>query len=239
MKHRRSSMTVDGAKLRSLRLRKGMSQEKLGLLTNLNKRTIQRAENGQPVAIESLAFMAEALEVSPEALRSRQLELFTPSGPPKPTTQGEVVLVPVTRGSRLVNSLRAAFLASFEYEAEPTDENLKPLEEVASVLNQAWADPWQPLHLSEMSDTNLLRLQATANRVIPVLADLGIRIFVGLYPSWQQRPRYNGDEGFMYIRETFAKERLFNVCVVISDEPVGYITRVPPDHEDLDGTIPF
>jgi transcriptional regulator with XRE-family HTH domain len=90
-------MTVDGAKLRNLRLRKGMSQEKLGLLTNLNKRTIQRAENGQPVAIESLAFMAEALEVAPEALRGRQLELFAPGSPPKPTTQGEVVLVPVTK----------------------------------------------------------------------------------------------------------------------------------------------
>ena len=77
-------MTVDGAKLRNLRLRKGMSQEKLGLLTNLNKRTIQRAENGQPVAIESLAFMAEALEVAPEALRGRQLELFTPAARPSP-----------------------------------------------------------------------------------------------------------------------------------------------------------
>ena len=208
--------------------RKGMSQEKLGLLTNLNKRTIQQAENGQPVAIESLAFMAEALEVAPEALRGRQLRVVHPSGPPKPTIQGEIVVVPVTRRSRLVNSLRAAFLAKFEYEAESTDEYLKPLEEVALVLNRPWADPSQPPHLSEMSDTDLLRLQATANRVIPVLADLGIRIFVGLYPSWQQRPLYMGMRDFMYIRETFTKERLFNVCVVISDEPVGYVTESRP-----------
>jgi hypothetical protein len=32
-------MTIDGAKLRNFRLRKGMSQEKLGLMSKLNTRT--------------------------------------------------------------------------------------------------------------------------------------------------------------------------------------------------------
>ena len=75
-------MTVDGAKLRSMRVQKGMSQEKLGLITNLSKRTIQRAENGKPIAIETLAFIAEALEIEPEKLRARQLDLFSDDTPP-------------------------------------------------------------------------------------------------------------------------------------------------------------
>jgi hypothetical protein len=121
-----------------------MSQEKLGLMAKLNKRTIQRAENGAPVAIESLAFIADALEVKPEELRGAQFEMLLDGVPPKATKPGEVVLVPATRASRLVNALREALFAKFEYQVEPTDENLPLLEEVAEILNAAWQNPWEP-----------------------------------------------------------------------------------------------
>lgn len=233
-------MTINGEKLRNLRLQKGMSQEKLGLMTKLNKRTIQRAENGKPISIESLAFIADALEVEPQILKDRLNEESPPSDPPKATRQGEVVLVSVTRGSRLVNTLRNAFMAKFEYEAEPTEENIGLLEEVADILNAAWENPWEPPsgHYGESTDTELLRLQAKANRVIPSLQDQGIRIFMGTYPAWQQQPRYDIDGGCMYIRDGWLRERVTNVRVVVSDEAAGHLTRIPEDHEDLE-EIPF
>lgn len=234
-------MTVDGAKLRNLRLQRGMSQEKLGLMTKLNKRTIQRAESGEPVAIESLAFIADALEVEPEMLRGRQLELFQGGVPAKPTRQGEVILVPATRGSRLVNTVRHAFMAKFEYEAEPTEDNLALLEEIAGVLNAAWENPWEPptgRFDQTTTDAELLRLQAKANRVIPSLDQLGIRVFMGTYASWQQQPRYDVDEGHMYVTQRAPKERVTNVLIIVSDEPAGHLTRIPSDHEEL-VEIPF
>jgi hypothetical protein len=217
-----------------------MSQEKLGLMTKLNKRMIQRAENGEPVAIETLAFIADALEVKPEELRGGQFDLFPDGTPPKATKPGEVVLVEATRGSRLVNMLRQAFVATFEYEAEPTEENLSLLEEIAEVLNTAWQNPWEPAfdQVGQNTDAELLRLQAKANRVIPSLHNLGIRIFIGTYTSRQQRPRYDVDEGHMYVTDRTPREQVTNVRVVVSDEVAGHLIRIPSDHEDLE-EIPF
>lgn len=246
---------IDGNKLRELRIQKGVSQEKLGLLTNLNKRTIQRAEQGHAVSLETIAFIADALEVDPKTLRAPQLELFEATKDAKPLGQGEVVLVPVTKGSRLINSLRQAFKAHFEYQAEPTDSNLPLLEEFAEVINTAWVDPWQPPdaiweRAAATSDTEVLRLQAKANRLLPQLADAGIKVFVASYESWQQIPKFDMDEGFMSVRTRQPKEKVSNVILVVTDEDSTHLTRAPEDHEvftlekrafsdDLDGEIPF
>jgi transcriptional regulator with XRE-family HTH domain len=248
-------MTIDGNKLRELRIQKGVSQEKLGLLTNLNKRTIQRAEQGHAVALETLAFIADALEVEPKSLKANQMELFETRKDAKPLEQGEVVLVPVTKGSRLVNALRQAFKAHTEYQAEPTDNNLPLLEEFAEVINTAWVDPWQPPgaiweRALATSDTEILRLQAKANRLLPLLASAGIKVFVATYESWQQVPVFDMDEGFMAVRTRQPKEKVSNILLVVTDEETSHLTRAPRDHEvftlenpapsqDLDHEIPF
>ena len=140
-----------------------------------------------------------------------------------------------------MNTLREAFTAKFEYEAEPTEENLPSLEEIAGVINAAWDNPWEPpvgRFDQTPTDADLLRLQARANRVIPSLLDLGIRVFMGTYASLQQQPRYDMDEGHMYVRDGWPRERVTNVLVVVSDEPAGHMTRIPSDHEELE-EIPF
>lgn len=87
-------MALDGEKLRNLRAAKGMSQEKLAILANVNKRTIQRAEKGDPVGLETAAFIAEAVGVSPATLRGRQPDLFEADK----KEWNEVILVPVNSG---------------------------------------------------------------------------------------------------------------------------------------------
>jgi transcriptional regulator with XRE-family HTH domain len=248
-------MTIDGNKLRELRTQKGISQEKLGLLTNLNKRTIQRAEQGQPVALETLAFIADALQVDPKAIRARQLEMFELEAEPPKVERGEVVLVPVAKGSRLVNALRQAFHAKFEYQVEPTEENLPMLEELAGLFNAAWIDPWLPPERTDPgeADAEILRLQAKANRLLPALAEDGVTVYLASYDSWQQQPYYNFYEYEMSVDRNQAPEKVTNVVVVVSDESARHLMRAPADHEvftepkqqrrftddDLDDEIPF
>ncbi|MEO0695911.1 MAG: helix-turn-helix transcriptional regulator [Pseudomonadota bacterium] len=65
----RPSVSIDGEKLRKLRIEAGHSQEKLAIMANVNRRTIQRAEAGEPVALETLSFIADALEVPLAVIR--------------------------------------------------------------------------------------------------------------------------------------------------------------------------
>lgn len=248
-------MIIDGTKLRELRIQKGISQEKLGLLSNLNKRTIQRAEKGDAVSLETIAFIADALETEPRALRGRQLELFNENAQTPNTQQGEVILVPVSRGTRLVNTLRSAFCAKFEYEAEPTENTVELLEEVALILNSSWTNPWEEPDFSfedGTGDAQRIRLQARANRIIEGLSNKGITIFMGTYVSWSQIPSFDQDEGMMsvFIRQPI--EKITNALVVVSDERAKHLSRMPDDHEantapepardlsaGLDDEIPF
>lgn len=250
-------MTIDGSKLRDLRIRKGMSQEKLGLLSNLNKRTIQRAERGDPVSLETVAFIADALEVDRHALNANQLELFKSDSPLPDAQKGEVILVPVTRGSRLVNTLNSAFFAKFEYEAEPTEDTVELLEEIAIVLNSSWTNPWEEPDFSfedGTGDAKRIRLQAQANKVIQGLSEKGIRIFLGTYESWAQIPYYDHYECVMCVRGGQKREKVTNAVVLVSDERAKHLSRMPEDHEinteprtmeakdfseDFDDEIPF
>lgn len=248
-------MTINGTKLKELRIQKGMSQEKLGLLSNLNKRTIQRAEKGEAVSLETIAFIADALETEPRVLRDKQFELFNENTPTPDAQRGEVILVPVTRGTRLVNTLRSAYFAKFEYEAEPTEDTVDLLEEIALVLNSSWTSPWEEPDFSfedGTRDAERIRLQARANRIIEGLSNKGITIFIGSYESWSQLPSFDQDEGMMSVFIRQPKEKITNAIVVVSDERVKHLSRMPDDHEvitapkpaqdfsaDLDDEIPF
>ncbi|MDF2235664.1 helix-turn-helix transcriptional regulator [Albimonas sp. CAU 1670] len=92
-------MALDGEKLRRIRQSKGISQEKLALMASVNKRTIQRAERGESVAVETAAFIAEAIGVPAASLRGSQMELFER----EQKSPDEVVLVPTNSGRRIVD----------------------------------------------------------------------------------------------------------------------------------------
>ncbi|MFK3852301.1 helix-turn-helix transcriptional regulator [Agrobacterium pusense] len=98
-------MALDGEKVKQLRLAKGLSQERLALLCNVNKRTVQRVETGAPVALETAAFIAEALNVPALSLRALQQVQTNPAQ----RVTGEVILVPVNSGRRIVDAIRLSF----------------------------------------------------------------------------------------------------------------------------------
>ena len=79
-------MTVDADKLKRLRIEAGYSQEKLAIMANVNRRTIQRAEAGLPIGLETLSFIADALGVPLPVIRKTDLtvEETTTAEPAEP-----------------------------------------------------------------------------------------------------------------------------------------------------------
>ena len=123
-------MALDGKKLRNIRLANGFSQEKLAAMCNVDKRTIQRAESGVPIALETAAFIAEAVSVSASTLWAVTLE--QPEVAKK--SWNDVILVPVNSGRRIVEILRSSFEAKITFDVEPSRENIGPLAQIAGLI---------------------------------------------------------------------------------------------------------
>ena len=62
-------MICDGDKVTSLRKTRMMTQEKLAAMANVDRRTVQRIEAGEPVALETLHQVAAPLGVTAFELR--------------------------------------------------------------------------------------------------------------------------------------------------------------------------
>jgi transcriptional regulator with XRE-family HTH domain len=227
-------MALDGEKLRKIRMAKGISQEKLALMCNMNKRTIQRAEKGAPIALETAAFIAEAIQVSPSSLHAAQMELF------EPAAKGHVVLIPVASGRRIVDVIRTSFEAEITFDVEPTQDNLNPLAQLAGLLEPFQPKPWEsPYERYTPSYSEILEEQAKVNSLLPKLSELGINVFLATYTSSRQIPRYDEDEGRMYITNRTPFEKVRIGLVVVSDSSSSHLTRKPDDIYCTDDEIPF
>lgn len=226
-------MALDGEKVKQLRLAKGLSQERLALLCNVNKRTVQRAETGAPVALETAAFIAEALNVPALSLRALQQIQTNPAQ----RVTGEVILVPVNSGRRIVDAIRLSFETKLTFEVEPRTDNVNLLGRIAELLEpmvpNIWAEPQ-----NEYSSTyaEVIRRQADVNEILPALAAIGINVFVGAYTASRQHPLYDMDEGHKYVTNRTPFEPAEIVLVVISDTTASHLVRRPADMVD---DIPF
>ncbi|EJC77952.1 putative transcriptional regulator [Rhizobium leguminosarum bv. trifolii WSM2012] len=226
-------MALDGEKVRQLRLAKGISQERLALLCNVNKRTVQRAETGAPVALETAAFIAEALSVPALSLRALQ-QIQTN---PEQGAAGEVILVPVNSGRRIVDVIRLSFETKLTFEVEPTRDNVNLLGKIAELLEpmvpNIWADPHDE-YIPTYAE--VIQKQADVNEILPMLAAIGINVFLGAYTASRQHPRYDMDEGHKYVTHRTPFEPVEIVLVVISDTTASHLVRRPADIVD---DIPF
>jgi len=236
-------MALDGEKLRNLRAAKGMSQEKLAILANVNKRTIQRAEKGDPVGLETAAFIAEAVGVSPASLRGQQADLFEVGK----KEWNEVILVPVNSGRRVIDALRASFEAEVSFDVEPTQDNIEPLAQLAEMLAPFKPEPWQtPFEAEEHSQADVLKRQADVNALLPTLLEMGINVFLGSYQASRQIPYYDMDEGHMLVSRRAPYESVTFALVVVSDTASSHLMRKPDDvytepqgYGTMDYEIPF
>jgi transcriptional regulator with XRE-family HTH domain len=104
----RTRIRCDGARVRELRVLQGMTQEKLGAMSKVNHRTVQRAERSQSLQLDTLASLAATLGVTVG-------ELTPTDGDPDHTDQPEtsesnaVVLRRITSGKTLIDLVCGSF----------------------------------------------------------------------------------------------------------------------------------
>lgn len=235
-------MALDGEKLKRLRVNKGMSQEKLAAMCNVNKRTIQRAERGDPVSLDTAAFIAEAVDAPLASLRSTQLELFDPAAKPKQWDQ--IVLVPVHSGKRIIDTLRKSFEADIEIEVEPTKEILAPLKRVVDLLEKFRPNPWENgferrARNQEHGQSFVLEQQAELNEALPDLQGFGASVFLATYTIDQQVPNIDSDTYEAYVTSETPFQKVTKAAVLISDTNASHLTRTVRDAHDPTNDIPF
>ena len=217
MKRRRSTVMLNGEEVRRVREAKGWSQEKLAAMSNMHKRTVQRAEAGNPVARETVSFMAEALEVQVDQLYIRD----TATDDTPRVALGEVVLIPTISGRKIINEIRRCSDVRIDYEVEPTSENIDLLSMLHDHLNGK-------LPLSEIE---ILRRQASLNGSLEKLSDLEIRVFLATY--WADREVIHYDPYEPHQMTGQDQEHIEVVYVIISDAKDDHMVRRPDDLSDV------
>jgi hypothetical protein len=174
------------------------------------------------------------MQVPSSTLRAPQMELFGP------TAKDHVVMIPVTSGRRIIDVIRTSFDAEISFDVEPMQENLKPLAQLAGLLEPFQPKPWDiPYERYTPSYSEVLEQQAKVNDLLPKLSLLGIGVFVATYTSSRQIPRYDLDEGQMYVTARTPFEKVKIGLVVVSDSSSSHLTRKPDDIYNEDNEIPF
>ncbi|MGM4911021.1 helix-turn-helix domain-containing protein [Rhizobium sp. 768_B6_N1_8] len=219
-------MAIDGEKLRKLRTAKGWSQEKLATMSSVDRRTIQRAESGAPVALETLAFIAEAIEVPPTTLRAAQLEIFEP----KERKWNDIVLPPAKSGRRIIEALMGSFEAQISFDVEPVFENVKPLAELGATFETFKPDPWlNPMQKAQWGYSTFIKEQANLNMLLETLAGMGIAVFLATYTARKQIPYYSVMEGSMVVSGEDDEQEVDIAIIVVSDSAAPHLVRQPDD----------
>lgn len=232
----------NGEKIRELRERAGMTQDKLGIMSNVDRRTIQRAEVSKPMQMESLSSIASALNVPlPQILGSsngrddyQAEELLA---------QSLIVLRPVQSGMALINSVCGSFDAKISCEAEPNVDNIEVLTAFIEGVEGIMPDPWRaPIDEPGFVLSARLRMAVGMNEQIKQLEEFGISVFTGIYTAKTQIPRYDLDEGHMYVTNTTPFEQVTICRIMVAAAKQDRITLkvddlyVPPKASSLEAT---
>jgi transcriptional regulator with XRE-family HTH domain len=155
-----------GANIRQFRDQKSWTQEQLAGAADVDVRTVQRAEKGEPVSAESLQAIAGALDVSIELLRldpedvMRQVQDF----------EKKYKVIPLTRIERAYDLRNCIGSGAMELDFVPLDdEQQRTVAEFEQALKD-WKMIWSDLepiqrheafsdlqkHLDQLSDLGLV-----------------------------------------------------------------------------------
>jgi transcriptional regulator with XRE-family HTH domain len=197
-----TKIRCDGDRVRELRVLQGMTQEKLGAMSKVNHRTVQRAERSQSLQLDTLASLAATLGVTVG-------ELTLTDGDPDQTDQPEtsesnaVVLRRITSGKTLIDLVCGSFSGKLYCAAEPTEENIDALTDMVERIERLIPQPWvPPFEAESLSLAQRLREALAITAQLAELEKFGIAVFAGTYTARAQVPHYDPDEGCMAIRIT-------------------------------------
>lgn len=175
-----ANIHCQGKSIIQLRTQNGWTQDKLAIMSKVNIRTIQRAERGAYLQLETVASIADALRVTVPALTVTDDATATDTSVTDDRENNAVVLRPVTSGKVLLDMVHDSFSASLECHAEPTAENVDALvamvETIERMLPDPWAPPQQTLHLTL---AERLRKSVDLSKMLAELEHFGIGVFAG------------------------------------------------------------
>lgn len=126
-----------GEKIRELRERAGMTQEKLAIMSKVDRHTVQRAEQSTRLQMETLASLAATLNV-PVA----QIILQEDGKNDEKNDKSLVILNRMQSGIALLNIVRDSYEGKISCEADPTPTNIESLTAVIQKLEQLMPEPW-------------------------------------------------------------------------------------------------
>lgn len=216
-----AKVRCDGAKLIRLRTQLAMTQEKLAAMSNASIRTVQRAERGGQLQIETAASLAAALKITLPELSVADATVASSLGADEGDSNA-VVLRPIDSGKALLEIVYDSFSGKLYCEVEPTAENIDALtsmvDEIEGLIPNPWADPEPGLTLSQR-----LRHAVTLTSKLTLLQDIGVAVFAGTYTARAQVPRYDSDEGHMYIKGRFPFEAVTICRVMLAPRQAGRV----------------
>jgi transcriptional regulator with XRE-family HTH domain len=226
----------DGALIRARRSAEHWTQEDLAVKCRLAVRTIQRAEAGDALLSESLAFIADALSVN-----ISKLVVANESASEEPEAEGDLVVLRKTASARVVvEGLVRADNHVLEYDVDPTEETADAIVELIGHFEQF--DPYQQPPVA-MQLSERIRATATIHKRMAELERQGVFVFYGQYVASGLRSRYDPYEGGWYTKGNQHPEPLKVSIVVISDNPAAKMTRRADDKKvvpaPIDEEIPF
>jgi transcriptional regulator with XRE-family HTH domain len=218
----------DATKLKLLRESMGMTQEKLAILSSVSERTVQRAEAGAKMSLETLNDFAAALEVPLSEL------VFDPD---ETSADATIALRRVETARSVLDDLGRATAATFDCEFDPIGSELETVLALVSLIESRLPNPWdhgpEPLTLRDK-----IQLSATASAYLETLKSTGI----GLYSSasWisAKVPRFDLDEGHFYTHDRQKYERVMTLQILLSRSMEDRIYRKSPNGWGLDEASP-
>jgi len=245
-----SRIQCNGQKIRDLRMQKSMTQEKLAHMSDVNHRTVQRAERNQAVQLETIASLAAALQVTVSDITVSTNDNTIEQQNLMPDEQNAVVLRQINSGKILMDLILNSFSSNLSCETEPTNENIDDLSAIVQQIEKYIPNPWEiPFEENTLTLAERLRIAVAITTQLAELTKMGIAVFGGHYTARAQIPRYDDEEGCMYIKSgqkyepvtvsklTIVSTKLERIIVKVDDkwqEPAPL--KIP---EDFDDEIPF
>jgi transcriptional regulator with XRE-family HTH domain len=214
-----TKIQCNGPRVQQLRVRQSMTQEKLAAMSNVNHRTVQRAERGEVLQLDTLASLAAALGVTVG-------ELTLPDDSAEQIDRDEssesnaVVLRRMTSGIALIELICDSFSGKLYCGAEPTEDNIATLTDMVERIERLIPNPWaSPFEAENLTLAQRLREALAITSQLTELERLGIAVFAGTYTARAQVPHYDPDEGHVM---TWRGQKFEPVTVCrISINPVG------------------
>ena len=247
-------MVIDFVKMKSARDRRALTQEALAHQARVNVRTIQRAENGEPIRHETLQDIAAVLGVpagnlikDDDAPREENAE---------PDSSQMQMLKRVESGETVIAALERAMMSVLDCTAAPTEKNMPVLRAVIGHLEPLLRgyeehEPGPPLRFTSL----LQRLEAVAalNAQLSGLEREGLALYSGAstelvkipqqcYEGWSiyssQKPEYVMAARFLIAEYQADRIRVSRDVLWPLKIEQGFTTPTPWS-DDLDDDIPF